>query len=407
MTAPVDVAIIGAGPYGLSLGAHLRAAGVRFRQFGRPMQPWREAMPRGMVLTSQGHTSNLSDPGRTHTLAAFCAATGRDYPAGHPVPLETFVAYGIWFQRRQVPELEELMVMAVTQPGEHYELALSDGGQAVAHNVVIATGMTHFAHTPSLLATLPPRVCTHTCAHLDLGVFRDAEVAVVGAGQSALESAALLHEQGARVTVLARASALEWQRDPRQEPRSRLRRLRRPETALGAGWAPWFYATQPNLFRRLPADRRVRAARTALGPVGAHWLRSRVEGTFPVLLRHAVRWAEPEPRGVRLGLQVNGRQIKEITADHVLAATGYRTELSRLSFLDRTLQSAVRTLAGSPLVGPDFQSSAPGLYFIGPAVASTFGPVMRFIYGAGYAVHAVTRSLTATRAPRVVVGVRR
>jgi thioredoxin reductase len=132
-----------------------------------------------------------------------------------------------------------------------------------------------------------------------------------------------------------------------------------------------------------------------------------VEGTFPVLLRHAVRWAEPEPRGVRLGLQVNGRQIKEITADHVLAATGYRTELSRLSFLDRTLQSAVRTLAGSPLVGPDFQSSAPGLYFIGPAVASTFGPVMRFIYGAGYAVHAVTRSLTATRAPRVVVGVRR
>ena len=404
MSLPVDVAIVGAGPYGLSRGAHLRAQGVRCRQFGRPMQSWPDAMPRGMWLTSPGSASNLADPGRTHTLAVFCAATGRNYPAGGgPVSLETFVAYGTWFQRRQVPGLEELMVLALTRPGAHYELTLSDGGHALAHNVVVATGLTHFAHTPSLLATLPSQVCTHTCAHPDLGIFRDAEVAVVGAGQSALECAALLHEQGARVTVLARGSRLVWQGDPRQTRRSLLRRLREPESPLGSGWDPWFYATRPDLFRLLPAARRVRAARTALGPAGAHWLRSRVEGRFPVLLRHAVRWAEPEPRGVRLGLQVNGRQIKEITADHVLAATGYRAELSRLSFLDQRLRSAVRTLAGSPQVGLDFQSSVPGLYFIGPAVAPSFGPVMRFIYGAGYAARVVTRSLTTARGPRVAV----
>ncbi|MFN2495223.1 MAG: NAD(P)-binding domain-containing protein [Pseudonocardiaceae bacterium] len=412
MNAPVDVAVVGAGPYGLSLGAHLRAAGVRYRQFGRPMQPWRDAMPRGMVLTSQGSASNLWEPGGAHTLAAFCAATGRDDPDGRPVPLETFVGYGIWFQQRQVPELEELMVTAITHsgpndPGGHYELTLSDGAHALAHNVVVATGMTRFAHTPSLLATLPSQVCTHTCAHPDLGVFRGAEVTVVGAGQSALESAALLHEQGTRVTVLARTSRLVWHSDPRQAQRSPLRWLREPAAPLGSGWGPWFYSTRPDLFRLLPADRRVRAARTALGGAGAHWLRSRVEGKFPVLLRHVVRWAEPEPRGVRLGLQVNGKQIKEITADHVLAATGYRAELSRLSFLDRTLRSAVRTLAGSPHVGPDFQSSVPGLYFIGPAVAPIFGPVMRFVYGAGHAVRAVTHSVTTSRRPRVTVGVRR
>lgn len=408
MTDPVDVAIVGAGPYGLSLGAHLRAAGVRFRQFGLPMQSWREKMPRGMLLQSPAIASNLWDPDRQHTLARFCAITGRDYADdGLLVSLDTFVAYASWFQHNQVPDLEELMVTRVIRLGGYYELTLSDGGRALAHNVVVATGMQHFAHVPSLLAMLPSQVCTHPCEHPDLSVFRGAELVVVGAGQSALESAALLHEQGADVRVLARAARLAWHGEPRKARRSPLRRLLAPEAPLGCGWASWFYSSQPNLFRRLPAVRRVRAARTALGPAGAYWLRPRVEGKFPALVRHSVRWAEPEPRGVRLGLQAGDGNVTEITADHVLAATGYRPDLSRLSFLDQALRSAVRTLAGTPEVGPDFQSSIPGLYFVGPAVAPTFGPVMRFLYGAGYAVRTVTRSFTTVRRTRVAVGTRR
>ncbi|MDQ2882888.1 MAG: NAD(P)-binding domain-containing protein [Actinomycetota bacterium] len=412
MNDPVEVAIVGAGPYGLSLGAHLRAAGVPFRQFGLPMQLWRDTMPAGMFLKSQGFASSLSDPAGRHTLRAFCASTGRDYADyGLPVPLETFVAYGDWFQRAEVPHLEELMVSDVTRADGNYQLTLSDGGTALARKIVVATGVQHFAHLPSSLAALPAQMCTHTSAHDDLGVFADREVVVLGAGQSALESAALLHEAGARVTVVARAPEVVWSGTPLPGQRSIRRRLREPESGLGSGWAIWFYSNQPDLYRRLPATQRVRTARTALGPAGAFWLRTRVEGKIRTLAGHSVRWADPGPAGAQLGLQVNGavngRGTREITADHVLAATGYRAELDRLTFLDARLRSAVRTLAGTPDVGPDFQSSAPDLYFVGPAVAPTFGPVMRFVYGADFAARTVARALTAIPAQRSTVGARR
>ncbi len=412
MNDPVEVAIVGAGPYGLSLGAHLRAAGVPFRQFGRPMQLWRDAMPAGMFLKSQGFASNLSDPAAQHTLRAFCASTGRDYADyGLPVPLETFVAYGDWFQRAEIPHLEELMVNDVTRAGRNYQLTLSDGQTALARRVVVATGVQHFAHLPDSLAALPANICTHASAHDDLGAFADREVAVLGAGQSALESAALLHESGAKVTVVARAPELVWSGAPLPDQRSIRRRLREPEAGLGSGWAIWFYSNRPDLYRRLPPAQRVQTARTALGPAGAFWLRPRVDGKIRTLVGHSVRWAEPEPGGVRLGLQVNGAvngaSTREVTAEHVLAATGYRPELDRLAFLDAQLRSAVRTLAGTPDVGPDFQSSAQELYFVGPAVAPTFGPVMRFVYGADYAARTVTRALTAIAKPRSTVGARR
>jgi cation diffusion facilitator CzcD-associated flavoprotein CzcO len=409
---PVDVAIVGAGPYGLSLGSHLGAAGVSFRQFGLPMQLWRETMPAGMYLKSQGFASNLSDPAGRHTLRAFCASTGREYADyGLPVSLETFVAYGEWFRRAEVPNLEELMVIDVAKSGdrsgEYYVLALSDGTVALARTVVVATGVQHFPYVPPTLAELPAQLCTHPSAHDNLGVFAGREVAVIGAGQSALESAALLHESGARVTMIARTPKLSWNGEPLPAQRSLLRRLREPEATLGSGWGTWFYSTQPHLYRRLPAARRIHTARTALGPAGAPWLRPRVEGKFRTLLGHTVRSAAAEDGAVRLGLRAADGTTREITTDHVLSATGYRIDLERLTFLDARLRASVQTLANTPDVGPDFQSSVPGLYFIGPAVAPTFGPVMRFVCGADYAARTVARALTTTMPkPRATVGAR-
>src|SRR5262249_61607171 len=105
----------------------------------------------------------------------------------------------------------------------------------------------------------------------------------------------------------------------------------------------------------------------------------------PVNPGQAVRTGEPSASGVRLGITDAGGTGRELAADHVIAATGYRADVARLTFLGDQVRAGLRTVAGTPAVGRDYQSSVPGLYFIGPAVAPTFGPVMRFVFGARHA----------------------
>ena len=393
MSDVVDVAIIGAGPYGLSLAAHLQAAGVSYRHFGSPMWLWRQAMPQGMYLKSQGFASNLSDPWGTHTLEAFCQATGHPYKSyGLPVSLENFVNYGQWFQAELDLKVEEVFVTGMLKRADGFELTLANDEQFLARRVVLAIGVEHFAYMPRPLSELPAPACTHSSAHTDLSAFRGQEVAVVGAGQSALESAALLHENGATVQVLARRHVIGWNGQPLDPNRPLLKRLREPEAGLGSGWSTWFYSNHPELFRRLPEKTRVYRARTALGPAGATWLRRRVEGQFPVRTGQTVIAASVLDRKVRLQIAGGG---PDVTADHVIAATGYRINLKRLAFLPEAVRSSLRTVGGSAAVGADYQSSVSGLYFIGPSVAPTMGPVMRFVFGSEHAAATVGQALTA------------
>lgn len=401
MSNVVDVAIVGAGPYGLSLAAHLRAANVNYRQFGMPMRLWRESMPQGMFLKSQGFASNLSDPEGRHTLEAFCRATDHPYASyGLPVTLENFINYGQWFQSQLDLKVEEVLVTGLVQRADGFELMLADDEHVMARRVVVAIGVEHFAYVPNSLSELPAELCTHSSAHTDLSAFRGKEVVVIGAGQSALESAALLHENGANVQLLARRRVIAWNGEPLPLDRSLPQRLREPEAGLGSGWATWFYSNHPDLFRQLPRNTRVYRARTALGPAGACWLRSRVDGQFPVLAGHAMTRAKPQDGRVRLGVTSPSGATRELAADHVIAATGYRTDLSRLQFLPEAIRSRLRTVAGSPVVGRDYQSSVAGLYFVGPAVAPTFGPVMRFVFGARHAAPVVARQLAGVSGRR-------
>jgi cation diffusion facilitator CzcD-associated flavoprotein CzcO len=393
MTNSTDVAIIGAGPYGLSLAAHLREAGVPYRQFGVPMNLWRTAMPRGMYLKSQGFASNLSDPKQAMTLEAFCAATGRAYGRyGVPVPLDTFVEYGRWFQEQLSQPVEESLVTSLNRAGEGFRVTVDGGEQLTARAVVLAVGVEHFAYQPAPFAGLPRALCTHSSALTDPSAFAGRSVIVVGAGQSALESAALLHENGADVQVLARRPRLAWNGKPLSPDRPFLRQLREPEAGLGSGWATWFYSDCPDIFRGLPAATRLHRARTALGPAGAWWLRPRVEGEFPVHTGHLVTGAEAEGGRVRMTVTADGAS-GELTADHVIAATGYRAALGRLAFVGDDIRSSARTLGGTPLVSRGYQSSIAGLYVIGPLVAPSLGPVMRFVYGTRHAALAVSRQL--------------
>jgi cation diffusion facilitator CzcD-associated flavoprotein CzcO len=402
----VDVAIVGAGPYGLSVAAHLRAAGVSFREFGYPMHLWRSMMPQGMFLKSQGFASNLSDPAGTHTLEAFCLATARPYrDYGLPVSLETFLAYGDWFQTAHAPDLEETLVTEVSRQGGAFTLNLADGSTARARQVVVAAGVQHFAVVPDLLAGLSPAVCTHSSAHTDLSAFAGKRVIVVGAGQSALESAALLHENGATVQVVARRAKVAWNGQPLALDRPLLQRLREPEAGLGSGWSTWFYSEHPELFRHLPESTRIYRSRTALGPAGASWLRERVEGQFPVLTSHVLEGAEEMADGVALTFRTPNGTTARLTADHAIAATGYRPDLERLTFLEPAIRKQLETVAGAPAVRRDYQTSVPGLYVAGPAVAATMGPVMRFVFGSKHAAHTVARGVMAYMGSRSRVAI--
>jgi hypothetical protein len=196
-----------------------------------------------------------------------------------------------------------------------------------------------------------------------------------------------------------------WNGPPLALDRPLLQRMREPEAGLGSGWSTWFYSRQPNLFRHLPASTRAYRARTALGPAGASWLRERVEGEFPVLSGQALEWAKARAGEVRLGLVTSTGEHSELAADHVIAATGYRPDVLRMGFLDQQLASQLRTVANSPAVGRDYESSVPGLYVVGPAVAPTFGPVMRFVYGADHAAGTVGRRLTGAASRRTGVAV--
>jgi len=401
MTDAVDVAIVGAGPYGLSLAAHLRPTGLSFREFGLPMNLWQTAMPAGMYLKSQGFASNLSDPAGTHTLAAFCSATGRPYKSyGLPVALDTFVGYGHWFQRELVPEVEETMVTGLVPAGGEWEVTLATGESVHARQAVVTAGVEHFAYVPPPLSDLPADLCSHSSEYPDLSKLSGRTVIVIGGGQSALETAALLHEQGAETQLVMRAPVAAWNGEPLALERPLLQRLREPEAGLGSGWGTWFYSNHPGLFRLLPESTRVQRARTALGPAGASWLRQRVEGKLPVHTGYRMEWAKPDGEQVRLGLASLGGEHRELTADHIISATGYRQDIGRLAFLSDGLRAALKTVAGTPAVGGGYQSSLPGLYFAGPLVAPTMGPVMRFVFGADHAARTMTARLASSAGRR-------
>ena len=389
----VDTVIVGAGPYGLSLAAHLRSRGVDYRHFGSPMRLWRSAMPKGMFLKSQGFASNLSDPDGTHTLEAFCKATGRDYAhSGLPVPLGDFVSYGQWFQSELGLPVEDEVVTAIARRDGGFELT-AGGEQVTARKVVVAIGVESFAYMPDPYSELPAELCTHSSRHVDPAAFAGREVVIVGRGSSALELAGLMHENGVSVQILTRRAVI-WSGDPRPQPVPLRERLESPESGLGEGWKLWFYANLPDVFRQLPRELRVTKARTVLGPAGANWLQGRVEGQVPISTGQSVSWAKPVDGRIRLGItRQSGTDITELEADHVIAATGYRVTLDRLTFLSDVLRSELAAVGASPVVGRDFQSSVPGLYFIGPAVAPTFGPLMRFVYGADYVARRVAPRL--------------
>jgi thioredoxin reductase len=389
----LPVVIVGAGPYGLSIAAHLRRQGIRFRIFGRLMDSWTAHMPKGMMLKSDGFASNIYDPESEFTLEQFCAERGIEYgDTGIPVRIETFTQYGLAFKERMTPELEDKLVSTIDRLPDGYMLRLDDGETVKARQVVLAVGITHFEHVPANLAHLPSASLSHSSQHHDLDSFHGRKVVVIGGGSSALDLAGLLHQAGVDVQLVSRRQELKFHTKPNGKPRSWWQQIRHPQSGLGPGMRSRFFANAPWAFHYLPERLRLELVRRTLGPSGGWFSKDMVIGQVPLLLDHRIERAEMQDGMVQLHLRGESSE-RTITADHVIAATGYKVQIERLTFLSRSIRSELKAVDSTPVLSSNFESSVPGLYFVGIAAANSFGPVMRFAFGAGFAAERLTRAL--------------
>lgn len=395
-----EALVVGAGPFGLSISAHLRGLGVEHTIVGRPMDTWRAHMPIGMCLKSEPYASAIAAPRRGYDISAYSAAHGLDYvDRVGPLTLARFLGYADWFTAQLVPEVQDLSVTQVSAVSDGFKVEFADGQPVIARQLIVATGVLPHRYLPQELAGLPSDLVTHTADHHDLGCFRGRRVAVIGAGQSALETAALLGEGGADVRLIARVPKLYFVY-PNPEHVGLVGRIRRPVTRLCEGWGCAFWNT-PAAFRWLPEQKRVDRARTVLGPSGAWWLRDRVDGVVEALTGYQVREAVTQYGGVRLSL--DGPAATTMDVDHVIAGTGFRVDVARLSFLPAELRARVASARGFPVISRAGESTVPGLYFAGALASGSLGPSERFIAGthnaAGVLARSVARQVRANRAP--------
>lgn len=394
MSRICDVAVIGAGPYGLSLAAHLNARGIDFRIFGKPMSSWREHMPKDMLLKSEGFASNLDAPNAGATLAAYCQARGIAYAdQGLPVPLGVFNDYASWFQKRFAANLEEHNVVSLEQGPNGFVLELENGERLQARQVVNAVGITWFADMASQLKSLPGWAASHSFAHRDGAPFKGKEVIVLGAGASAIDLAAQLADGGADVRLMARASHIRFHDAPDPAAATLLNQLKSPSTGIGPGWRSFFCVNAPLLFHRLPEKLRLRATERHLGPAPGWFMRDRVDGRIPALLGRELLFAQTEGDRVALRVADAGGEQETLTCDHVISATGFKPELHRLPYLKPDLLARIAQVANTAVLSDQFETSVPGLYFTGPAAANAFGPVLRFMVGAEFAAPRIAAHL--------------
>lgn len=387
------VVVIGAGPYGLATAAHLRGTGTEVHSFGEPLEFWKRNMPKGMILRSRDRSSSISDPQRALTIAEYERAEATALHKPH-LELEEFVRYALWFQDRAVPDIDRRRVTNVNYMDGEFRVELDGGDGVVASRVVVAAGLSPFPRWPRTFSGLPRSLVSHSAEHSELGVFAGKRTVVIGAGQSALESGALLADSGASVEILARAGGVRWLADEDGDAAPAVRRfsIQPPPTDVGGRLSGWL-AALPGVLWPLPRSARTWVSTRCIRPAGAGWLRQRLE-KVPIHCGRSVISAEARGSEVGLRLDDNSERI----VDHVLLGTGYDINVARYAFLDRQLVTELRVSDGYPVLGPGLEASVPGLHFVGAPAAFSLGPIMRFVVGTWYAAPTVAAYIAGQRA---------
>jgi hypothetical protein len=355
------------------------------------MESWKSNMPKGMLLKSAGFASNLHDPERAYTLREFYKDHGYDYEdVDLPIPLERFSAYGLAFQQRFVPSVENEELVSLSKAPNGFDLHMKSGSSFRTRKVVIAVGLDYFRHVPEQLAPLCGEKVSHAAEHHDIQKFQGQRVVVLGGGSSAIDLAVLLHEAQASVQLITRKSAINFGGPWGGSSRPLLKQIRSPLSGIGPGWKHRLCADFPGLYRYLPGHHRLRIAETLLGPSGGWTMKSRAE-PIHLLSGRSLKKASVSEHGVQLCLGTEDGATQTVEADHVICATGYKADVHRLPFLSPAVLKQLRLIGKTPQLSGNYESSVPGLYFMGQVSVTTFGPVMRFVFGAGFASRRISR----------------
>ena len=363
MSKRTDLLVIGAGPYAYSATAFARDNGIDTHVVGRSMAFWRDQMPADMFLRS-GPDWHL-DAGDTYTFKAFFEDQGLRPEDFDPVPIALFLDYTEWFRRRTAFGVDERMVTDLTTTDGVFVATMDDDSTITAEKVIAAPGIRHFVNLPEWHAKVPPARRSHTSELVAFDDLVGARVVIVGGRQSAYEWAALLCDHGAeQVHVVHRHPTPDFAKvswafvDPYVD-----------QTLAHRGW-----------WRRLPAAEQQavagqfwRVGRLTLEP----WLVPRLDAA--VVTSHAqcavVELANGD-RGVRLHLS----DRTTLEADHVVFASGYKADLSRVPYLHSVLDRVTMT-DGFPDLTEGFETSLPGLHMVGFASTRDFGPFYGFTKG--------------------------
>lgn len=385
----LDVAIIGAGPYGLSSAAHLQSLGMNVRAFGEPMEFWANGTPAGMLLRSPREASTISDPNTSLTLDDYEKAIGLT-PIKR-LPKDTFVNYGKWFQTKLGPVLDRRNVIRLCRHDAGFKLFLQDREVVRSRRVVIAAGIAKFKSIPPVFANLSGHRVSHCYDGRQFSQM-GRRVAVIGAGQSAIESAALLSEAGFSVELIAKGSVLRWigmhQRLHQLGPVSKVLYSKHDIGPIGISRL----VAYPNLMYHIPLWAKDPIRKRAVRPAGAPWLIPRLPGVTITTARSVVSAKEGEGE-----LQLRLDDGSERRVDHVLLGTGYRVDISKYEFLCPALLEKIRLLDGYPDVTAGLSSSVPGLHFTGATAARRFGPLLYFVTGTDFASRELTSYLRRQR----------
>jgi cation diffusion facilitator CzcD-associated flavoprotein CzcO len=364
MQTETDLLIVGAGPFGLAIAAQAAHDRIEHLIAGKPMEFWRQNMPKGMFLRSacDWHL----DPLDVHTIEAYLHSEGKTPNDVEPLSLEFYLSYVDWFQKQKNIHPLEVYIQKLERTNGHFVATTVDGSIIKAQRVVLAPGFKHFPHIPpELKAKLPAHAYQHTCEFIDFSEARNQRYLIIGGRQSAFEWAALLVEAGASAVHVSHRHAS-------------------PEFAV-AEWA-WInevvdnMVENPNWFRRLSqtekdaiSHRMWTEGRLKLEP----WLKPRINNDRVKLWPYTeLANCVQNESGELLVTLTNGETLN---VDHVVLATGYKVDIAQLPPLAAgNLLERLKTRNGFPVLDDHFETSVPGLFITSMPAGQDFGPFFGF-----------------------------